>query len=230
MLKKHGHETWFNIGDKDFATHIYRSNRLKQGISLCQITAEISQSFGIRAKILPMTNDKFETTIETRSGLLHFEEYLVKQQAKYEVLGVQFIGKDTAKPTSGVLEAISEAELVVLCPSNPIVSIGTILTVKGVREALRKTNARIVGVSPIVAGVPIKGPADKLLRGLGFEVSAYSVAKLYSDFLDDFIVDIKDASLVSKIQQLGVNVEVTNTIMMTLEDKVALASTVLGLQ
>ena len=138
---------------------------------------------GLKIKILPMTDDKFETRITTSNGSMHFEEYFVKRQCKDEVLGVEFVGAATAKPSPGVLDAILDAELIVVCPSNPIVSIGTILAVDGVRDALKRTNARVVGVSPIVAGLPIKGPADKMLRGLGLEVSAFGVAKLYSDFL-----------------------------------------------
>ncbi len=193
MLKKHGLDTWFCLGDMDLATHIYRTDRLKQGATLSQITNEVCRGLGLKVKILPMTNDKFETRVRTIEGSMHFEEYFVKKQAKDEVLGVEFVGAATAKPSPGVLEAILEAEMVVVCPSNPVVSIGTILAVDGVRDALRRTRARIVGVSPIVAGLPIKGPADKMLRGLGLEVSAFGVAKCYADFLDAFVIDTKDA-------------------------------------
>ncbi|MCL5948896.1 MAG: 2-phospho-L-lactate transferase CofD family protein, partial [Candidatus Bathyarchaeota archaeon] len=155
-------------------------------------------------------------------------EYFVKKQAKDEVLGVEFVGAATAKPSPGVLEAILDAEVVVVCPSNPIVSISTILAVDGVRDALRRTNARVIGVSPIVAGLPIKGPADKMLRGLGLEVSAFGVAKLYSDFLDTFVLDVADASQKERIEKLGVEVKVTNTIMNSFERKVELARVVLG--
>ena len=133
----------------------------------------------------------------------------------------------TAKPAPEVLNAILDAETVVVCPSNPIVSIGTILAVDGVRDALKRTNARVIGISPIVAGMTIKGPADKMLRGLGFEVSAYGVAKLYSDFLDTFVIDTKDAGSKSRVEKLGIKVKVTNTVMKSLEDKIALAKTVL---
>ena len=152
---------------------------------------------------------------------------LFEGQSKDEVLGVEFVGAATAKPAPGVLDAILDAETVVVCPSNPVVSIGTILAVNGVRDALKRTNARVIGISPIVAGTPIKGPADKMLRGLGFEVSAYGVAKLYSDFLDTFVIDTKDAGSKSRVENLGVNVKVTNTVMKSLEDKVALAKAAL---
>lgn len=228
MLKKHGLDTWFGLGDRDLATHIYRTDRLKQGFTLSQITDEVCRSLGLKVKILPMSNDKFETRVRTSDGSMHFEEYFVKRQAKDEVLGVEFVGAATAKPSPGVLEAILDAEVVIVCPSNPIVSIGTILAVNGVRDALRRTSARVVGVSPIVAGLPIKGPADKLLRGLGFEVSAFGVANLYSDFLDTFVLDAADVSQKERIEKLGLEVKVTNTLMNSFERKVELARVVLG--
>jgi LPPG:FO 2-phospho-L-lactate transferase len=226
-LKKFNCETWFNIGDKDLATHMYRTVRLKQGLGLSKVTSEVSHALGLKTTILPMTDDKFESRIITRNGSVHFEEYFVKNGSVDEVLGVEFPGADAAKPAAGVIDAIKNAELVVVCPSNPVVSIGTILLVKGVREALKQTNARVVAISPIIAGAPVKGPADKLLRGLGLEVSAFSVAKLYADFLDTFIIDTADASEKNRIKQLGVKVKVTNTIMKSLADKVHLAKTVL---
>jgi LPPG:FO 2-phospho-L-lactate transferase len=226
-LKKFNCETWFNIGDKDLATHMYRTVRLKQGLGLSKVTSEVSHVLGLKTTILPMTDDKFESRIITRNGSVHFEEYFVKNGSVDEVLGVEFPGADAAKPAAGVIDAIKNAELVVVCPSNPIVSIGTILLVKGVREALRQTNAQVVAISPIIAGAPVKGPADKLMRGLGLEVSAFSVAKLYADFLDTFIIDTADASEKNRIKQLGVKVKVTNTIMKSLADKVHLAKNVL---
>ena len=227
-LKKYGIDTWFGLGDMDLGTHIYRTNRLKQGLTLSQITDEVSQALGLKVKILPMTNDRFETIIRTHEGSMHFEEYFVKKQSKDEVLGVEFVGVATAKPSPGVLDAISDAEVVVVCPSNPITSIGTILAVDGVRDLLKRTNARVVGVSPIVAGLPIKGPADKLLRGLGLEVSAFGVANLYSDFLDTFVLDTLDISYKTRIEKLGLEVKVTNTLMNSLERKIDLARVVLG--
>ena len=226
-LRKFNSEVWFNLGDKDLATHILRTNLLKHGSKLSEVTAQVSRLLGLEATILPMTDDKFETRVLIEEGAVHFEEYFVKREAKDDVLGVEFLGADRAKPAAGVLEAIKEAELVIICPSNPIVSIGTILSVNGVREALKHTGAKKVAVSPIIAGAPVKGPADKLLRGLGFEVSAYSVAKLYSDFLDMFVLDVADSAERAKIEALGVEVKVTNTLMKSLEDKVKLARTVL---
>jgi LPPG:FO 2-phospho-L-lactate transferase len=226
-FRRFNREVWFNLGDKDLATHILRTTLLKNGLKLSEVTAQISRALGLNVMILPMTDDKFETRIITEMGSVHFQEYLVKREAKDEVLGVEFLGADNANPASGVIESIREAKLVIICPSNPIVSIGTILAVKGVRDALRHTDAERVAISPIIAGAPVKGPADKLLRGLGFEVSAYSVAKLYSDFLDTFILDSADSAERDKIEKLGIEVKVTNTLMKNLETKIALAKTVL---
>ena len=227
MLKKQGLDTWFGLGDRDLATHIYRTNRLNQGFTLSQIASEVCQNLGLKVKILPMSNDKFETRVTTRDGSMHFEEYFVKRQCKDEVLGVEFVGAATAKPSPEVLDALLDAEVVVVCPSNPVVSIGTILAVDGVKVALKRTKARVVGISPIVAGLPIKGPADKMLRALGLEVSAFGVAQLYADFLDTFVIDSKDAAAKSRIENLGVKVKVTNTVMKSLDDKVSLAKVVL---
>ena len=227
MLKKMGLETWFSIGDRDFATHIFRTDLLRKGFTLSKITEEICQRMGLKVNILPMTDDKFETWIKLEEGLVHFEEYFVKRQARDEVLGVEFVGAADAKPAPKAVDSILNAKMVIICPSNPIVSIGTILSVGGIRDALRKTSAKIVAVSPIVAGAPVKGPADKLLRGLGFEVSAFSVAKLYEDFLDTFVIDIKDADEKRRIEQLRINVKVTDTVMKSLADKVRLAKAIL---
>jgi LPPG:FO 2-phospho-L-lactate transferase len=226
-LRKMGLETWFSIGDRDFATHIFRTDLFRKGFTLSKVTEEISRSLGVKAKIFPMTDDKFETWIKIEEGLIHFEEYFVKRQAQDKVLGIEFFGSAKAKPAPQTISAILNAEMVVVCPSNPIVSIGSILSVDGIREALRKTDAKIVGVSPIVDGAPIKGPADKLMRSSGFEVSAFSVAKLYADFLDTFVIDVKDINEKGRIQELGIDVKVTDTVMKRLEDKVRLAKTAL---
>ncbi|MEM3134945.1 MAG: 2-phospho-L-lactate transferase [Candidatus Bathyarchaeia archaeon] len=227
MLRKYGYETWFNIGDRDLATHIHRTILLKKGLKLSQVTREICRSLGLKVNIIPMTDDKFETWIETDAGIMHFQEYLVKRGARDRVLGVRYVGAESAKPADGVLDAILNSDLIVVCPSNPIVSIGTILSIKGVREALRESKARKVAVSPIVSGAPIKGPADKLMRGLGLEVSAFSVAYLYRDFLDTFILDESDKAERDRIEGLGIKVVLADTIMRTLEDKIRLAKIVL---
>jgi LPPG:FO 2-phospho-L-lactate transferase len=226
-LKTLGADTWFNLGDRDLATHIYRTNRLHQGATLAEVTDEIRIRLGLETQILPMSNDHFETKIITPQGTMHFEEYFVKHQCKPQFLGVEFEGGATAMPAPGVLDAVLDADLVIVCPSNPVVSVGTILSIAGIRDALKRSKARVVAVSPIVAGATIKGPADKMLSGLGVEVSAFGVAEFYSDFLDTIVIDRKDADQKQRIEKLGVVVSVTNTIMRSLTDKVALAKAVL---
>jgi LPPG:FO 2-phospho-L-lactate transferase len=175
-----------------------------------------------------MTNDRFATMIVTDKGIVHFQEYFVKGGAQDRVLNVVFEGAEEAQPAPRLVDSILDSDTVVVCPSNPIVSIGTILSVKNVRTALKTTKAKVVAISPIVGGRPIKGPADKLMQGLGLEVSAFSVAKLYQDFLDTFIIDLADKAEKGRIEDLGLQVIVTNTVMKTLEDKVQLARVVLN--
>lgn len=226
-LRKFSGSEWFNVGDRDFATHIYRTNLLKQGFTLTEVTERICNALNVKAKILPMTDDKFETRITTQRGKMHFEEYLVKRGAQEEVCDVELLGAEMAKPAEGVIKAIENAEKIVICPSNPVVSIGTILAVKGIHEALRLTKATKIAVSPIVAGSPVKGPADKLLRGLGKEVSCFGVAQLYADFLDVFVIDKADVAEKERIKQLGLEVKLADTVMRSLDDKVKLARFVL---
>ncbi|MDR2202763.1 MAG: 2-phospho-L-lactate transferase [Nitrososphaerota archaeon] len=227
MLKLFGEVGWFNLGDKDFATSVLRTSMLRAGASLSQVSAKVGCDLGLKLKILPMTDDPFTTYVRIPDGLVHFEEYLVKREAKDTVLGVEFVGVESAKPAAGVIDAIMRSDLVIICPSNPVVSIGTILSIQGVRDALRKTFAKKIAVSPIIAGAPIKGPADKLLHSLGVEVSAFGVAKLYADFLDVFVIDFLDATEQGRIEALGVKVVVGNTLMTDLASKTALAKLVL---
>ena len=229
MLSKLGLETWFKLGDRDLATHIYRTNQLRAGLKLSQITSKLADSMGLRVKILPMTNDRVETRILTDQGNIHFEEYMVKRQMRDDVRSVVFSGIEEAKPGPGVIEAIQEAEAIVVAPSNPIVSIGPILAVEGVREELKSSKAKVVAVSPIVQGSPIKGPADKLMRSTGVEVSAFGVAQLYHDFLHGFVLDELDLEQKVRIEGMGLSVATTNTIMKTLKDKERLAETCLNI-
>ncbi|MCW4000292.1 MAG: 2-phospho-L-lactate transferase [Candidatus Bathyarchaeota archaeon] len=228
MMRQHGADAWFNLGDRDLATHILRTQQLRQGKTLTEVTDQIRRALNVKATVLPMSNNPFQTYITTPRGTMHFEEYFVKHQCREDVLGVEFRGASDAEPAPGVLEAISDAELVVVCPSNPIVSIGTILSVAGVRQALRQTDAKVAAVSPIVAGSPLKGPADKMMRCFGLEVSAFGVAQYYSDFLDAIVIDRQDSALKGCIEALGVYVAVENTVMKSLSDKVLLAQAVLA--
>jgi LPPG:FO 2-phospho-L-lactate transferase len=225
-LRSYGCETWFKLGDKDLATHLFRTIRLRNGLKLSEVTAELCRVLELKVRILPMTDDRVETWITTEAGSAHFQEYMVKRGGKDAVLDVKLLGAENAKPGPGVIDAILGSELVIVCPSNPIVSIGTILSVRGVRETLRQSKARKIAISPIVAGAPIKGPADKLMKGLGLEVSAYSVAYLYKDFLDTFVLDVSDEKERTKVEKLGIEVITTDTIMKTLEDKIRLAKIV----
>jgi LPPG:FO 2-phospho-L-lactate transferase len=223
MLEKYGYDTWFNLGDKDMATHIYRTQLLRRGLTLSETTDRIRRKLGLKVKILSMTDDRFVTKVVTPSGSIHFQDYFVKRKFRDSVIDVKFEGADEAKPAPKVIDSILDSDGVIICPSNPIVSIGTILSVNGVEEALKETKTKVVAISPIVGGKPIKGSADKLMQGLGLEVSAYGVAAFYQDFLDTFIIDQVDETEKVKIEKLGIDVIVTNTIMKKLEDKVQLA-------
>jgi len=227
-LQEFQYEDWFHLGDRDLATHIHRTWLLRQGRSLTQITDTIRQRFSLRPRILPMTNDFVTTKIATDKGIFPFQEYLVKRKARDRVRKVLFAGIKKARPTREVLESIRRADGIILCPSNPIVSIGPILALNGVREALQKTRARIVAISPIVAGRPIKGPAAKIMSGLGMEVSATQVARIYEDFLDVFILDQADREREKEVRSLGCRVVVTDTIMKNLRSKVHLARVACG--
>ena len=227
MLGRYGCETWFRLGDKDLATHIYRTMLLKQGTPLSVATEKIRKMLGVEPKIIPMTNDRVETWIITDVGEMHFQEYYVKRRFRDRVLGVVYRGIRDASPAPGVLEALRGAEAVVLCPSNPIVSIGPILALKGVRKTLVECEAEKIAVSPFVGSKPVKGPADRLMEGLGVEPSAYGVAKLYADFLDKFVLDVRDEALRDRIEALGIEVIVADTLMKTPADRIRLARVVL---
>jgi LPPG:FO 2-phospho-L-lactate transferase len=229
-LSRFGAETWFNIGDIDFATHIYRTRLRNEGFTPVQVTERLARAFGIEdsIKVLPMTDEDVETWIMTDEGEMHFQEYFVKRKMKPEVLKVVFRNIERAKPAPGVLEAIRDARMIILCPSNPIISIGPILNVKGIGEALRASGGRVIAISPLIGGVPLKGPADKLMRGLGLEVSSAGVARLYRDFLDVMVIDTEDAREAERISEMGIKPVVLDTLMSDAEKAAALASAVLS--
>lgn len=229
MLRRYGETAWFNLGDRDLGTHILRTQRRRQGQSLTEITAAFCQELGIRTRILPMCNEPVPSLIRTPAGLFHFQEYLVQRGGQEAVLEVLYHGVEQAHPAPGVCAALAQAEAILICPSNPVISIGTILAVPGLRAALEASPAPVVAVSPIVQGATLKGPADKMLHGLGFEVSAYGVAQYYVGLLDGLVIDTLDAALAPRLTALGLHVEVTNTIMRSLADKQALAQTILAL-
>lgn len=227
QLTHYGNEDWFMLGDRDLATHIHRTNLLRQGKTLSEITDSLRQRLGLELQILPMTNQAVATHIQTPAGLMHFQEYMVLRRCSDEVQDVVFVGAKEAKPAPGVLDAIKNADAILLAPSNPIVSIGSILAIPGIHDALHEAKGMVVAVSPIIGGVPIKGPADKLMRGLHMDVSAVGVARCYRDFLDVMVIDEQDASLVNEIEDLGIPTVVTDTIMRDSASKAALARTVL---
>lgn len=227
QLTRYGNEDWFLLGDRDLATHIHRTNLLRQGKTLSEVTEQLRERLGLRLHILPMSDQPVSTHIQTPIGLLHFQEYMVKRRCADEVLDVSFVGASAARPAPGVLEALRQASAILIAPSNPIVSIGSILSVPGIHDTLHEAQGMIVAVSPIVGGAPIKGPADKLMRGLHMDVSASGVARCYRDFLDVMVIDEQDAHLTEAIEDLGVPTVVTNTIMRDTFAKAALAREVL---
>lgn len=227
QLTRYGNEDWFMLGDRDLATHIHRTSMLRQGKTLSEVTEELRRQFGLNIRILPMSDQPVATHIQTPIGLLHFQEYMVKRRCADEVLDVAFVGVNESQPAPGVLDAIKDAEAILIAPSNPIVSIGSILAVPGIHDMLHEASGMVVAVSPIVGGAPIKGPADKLMRGLGMEVSAVGVARCYRDFLDVLVIDEQDAHLLSRIEDLGIPTVATNTIMRDSAAKAALARKVL---
>jgi LPPG:FO 2-phospho-L-lactate transferase len=228
QLTHYGNEDWFLLGDRDLATHIHRTNLLRQGKSLSEVTEELRNYFGLHLRIFPMTDQAVATHIQTPVGLLHFEEYMVKRRCSDEVQDVVFVGARESRPAPGVVDAIKKAEAILIAPSNPIVSIGSILAVPGIHDALHEASGMVVAVSPIVGGAPIKGPADKLMRGLGMEVSAVGVARCYRDFLDVMVIDKQDEHLLSEIEDLGIPAVATNTIMHDMAAKADLAHKVLA--
>ncbi|MHA1268659.1 MAG: 2-phospho-L-lactate transferase [Candidatus Helarchaeota archaeon] len=221
MLKNYGYETWFQLGDKDLATHIFRTQLYRQGKKLDEITSILCEKLGIRIKILPMTNQFVPTYIQTTKGIYHFEEYLIKQNAKDEVIDVIYKNIENAKPAPKVIDSIRKSDGIIICPSNPIVSIRPILKIRRIKDAIKEKNT--VSISPIVGDRPVKGPADKLMMGLGYEVSAFGVANIYRNIINSFIIDNIDKKYTESIKKLGIKVYKFDTIMNSLEKKINLA-------
>ncbi len=225
-LGRLGADTWFQLGDSDIATHLFRTQRLRQGRTLAEVTSELAAALGMKATLVPMSNAPVRSLIRTRSGELEFQTYFVRRRARDRVLGIRFAGVEDATPAPGVLEAIRKAAAIILCPSNPFISIGPILAVSGVREALRQSRSRVVAISPIVGGRALKGPAAHMMKSMRLPVSAAEVAKLYSDFLGVFVLDEKDRKQSAAVAALGIQPVVTNTIMRGLRERKALARTI----
>jgi LPPG:FO 2-phospho-L-lactate transferase len=226
-IARYGEEPWFLLGDQDFATHILRTERLRAGRPLSVVTTELSGALGIRSRIVPMTDDRVATLVDTPQGTLEFQDYFVGRRQSDDVLGVRFAGIERAKAHPDALTAIREAEAVVIAPSNPIVSVAPILDTPGMREALDGTPAPVVAVSPIVGGRALKGPAAQMLATLGHEVSALGVARLYAGLIDGLVVDEVDRELVPAIELAGPRVLATTTVMGDEADRRRLAAEVL---
>lgn len=228
-LAAYGRPNWFNLGDRDLGTHIHRTALLAEGQTLAQAAESIRVALGVQARILPMSNDPVPTIIESDEGSLHFQEYLVKRGAEPVVKGIGFEGVEAARPAPGVLEAIREASRIIICPSNPLISIAPILAVPGVREQLRVRKTDVFAVCPLVGGKSLKGPSDKMLAQLGHEATALGVAKLYAVFTATFVIDPVDKTQAAAIGALGMKVAILPTVMKTRAQKHRLARALLEL-
>lgn len=235
-VRRYGGISWFNLGDRDLGTHLYRTHRLGEGATLSEVTAEIVRSWGLELTVLPVSDDRIETRVVLRDadaetpagGEVNFQEYFVKRRHGVAVSSVRFVGAAAARPAPGVLDALGTADLVVIAPSNPIVSIGPVLAVPGVREALVARRERAVAISPIVGGVALKGPADRMLVELGHESSVVGVARLYRELASVLVIDHADRDLAPAVEEAGMRCVVTDTIMASPERSAALARTTIG--
>ena len=226
-LKEYGVDAWFNLGDLDLATHLYRTKMLEEGKTLSEVCQQLAKSLGVEHKILPVTDSPIKTMVETQDGIMSFQEYFVKNRCEPIVKSIDFNGSSNCTVTPGVRRAVLNMDLLVFCPSNPFVSIAPILSVPGFKEMIESFSGKSIGVSPIVGGEAIKGPAAKMLKELGHDVSPVGVARQYVGLCNAFIIDEKDADLKQEIESLGMNVFVTQTIMETDQDKKRLAEYIL---
>lgn len=219
--------TWFNLGDKDLATHLYRTGRMREGATLAQVTAEITGAWGLPQRIMPMSNDPVRTRVCVHESWIEFQEYFVGRHHSVPVEAVEFTGAGSAQLLPAAHDALSQADIVVIAPSNPLVSIGPILALDGVRSLLTRRRDSVVAVSPIVAGAALKGPADRMLTELGHEASVVGVARLYSPFCGTLVIDTQDAARAAAVRAEGMNCVVTDTVMSTPEIAASLARTTL---
>ena len=222
-LAAYGRPNWFNLGDRDLATHIHRTAMLAEGKTLSQAADSIRIALGVKSRILPMSDSPVPTIIDSNKGALHFQEYLVKRRAEPVVKGIRFANVESAQPAPGVLEAIRDADRILVCPSNPLISIGPILAVPQIRDELRAQKEKVFAVCPLVGGKSLKGPSDKMLAQLGHTPTALGVAKLYADFSGTFVIDPADKSQSAAISALGMQVVILPTVMKTLAQKRKLA-------
>ncbi len=223
-----GGEAWFRLGDRDLATHLYRTERFARGATKSEVAAELAHRHGVRERLLPVTNDPLATIFVTDQGDLSFQEYFVRHRHGIPVRSVRFAGAEQCSPAPGVLEALREADRIVIAPSNPLISIEPLLSVPGVREELRRRRRDVIAVSPIIAGAALKGPADRLLRELGHDVSCVGVARYYREVCATIVIDELDVDRRAEIEELGLSVRTTTTIMANREHARALATEVLA--
>ena len=229
MLGKFGADTWFNLGDRDFATHIRRTQLLADGKTLSEVTDELNRSLGVTQLVVPMSDDSVKTVLVTDEGELPMQRYFVGRRAEPKIFEVRYSGADTATAAPGFQDALATAGMLVMCPSNPYLSLGPILAIPAVRKRIRAFPGKKVCVSPIVGGDAVNGPAGKIMAELGKEVSCVQVAREYLDICDVFVIDVQDEALAPQIQEMGITPLVTSTIMKTSQDKIALAKEILAL-
>jgi LPPG:FO 2-phospho-L-lactate transferase len=228
-LARYDVPTWFRLGDRDLATHLFRTERLATGAPLSEVTAEIARAWGVDTRLVPMTDDRVATRITVEMGdrgettELAMQEWFVRERCEPPVVAVRFDGAPDARPAPGVLDALRRADTILICPSNPIISIGPILAVPGIRDVLVERRSRVVAVSPIVGGAPVKGPADRLMGPLGLDVSCVGVAQAYREIASSLVIDAVDADRAAEVEALGVHAVVTDTIMRSPEVAAALA-------
>ncbi|MEM7285330.1 MAG: 2-phospho-L-lactate transferase [Actinomycetota bacterium] len=227
-LGRYGGDVWFNLGDRDLGTNLFRTGQLAEGAPLSAVTRDITAGWGIDATLLPATDDRIETRVTTADhGEIGFQEYFVRHRHAVPVTAVRFVGIEAAAPGPGVLEAISDADLVVIAPSNPVVSIGPVVSIPGIREAIESRRDTVVGISPIVGGKALKGPADRLMRELGMEPTVVGVAEAYRSMAGTLVIDEVDAAMAGTVEASGMDCIVTDTIMRDAEIAAALATTII---
>ena len=227
QMEVFGEETWFRVGDRDTATHLTRTNMLKNGKNLSDITQWMAEKFAVESKIIPITDNTIETRITSNGEDLHLQEFWVKHRGRGTIEGIQYVGADKARPNPDAISAIQDAELVVIAPGNPLTSIGPMLGIKGVRKELTKNKKKIVSVSPLIGNKSFSGPADKYMEAAGIEVSVFGLAQMYADVCSKMIIDTKDKSMASKIQGLDIQVYDTKIKMQNKAAEEALAGFIL---
>ena len=233
MLGVYGSETWFNLGDRDFGTHIIRTQLLLEGKTLSEVTELLCRKLGLKCHVIPMTNERVSTVLQTETGDLPMQNYFVQERSNPVVTGIYYDGIDSAQPSAKFARALDNSGRIVLCPSNPFLSLGPILAIQGIRDKIRQVSLSgraCIAVSPIVGGEAIKGPAAKIMKELGCKVSCLGVAELYKDICNIFVLDEQDSQYVSEIEALGMRAVVAQTIMNTEADKIELAKMILELE